>query len=69
MLLVFDLTDRDSFEQIPKLNKEVDSYPLQHLPRILVGNKGDLEDEREVDAEEAAALADELGVFYSLLSV
>jgi Ras-related protein R-Ras2 len=48
-LLVFSLTDRRSFGDVPKFFKEIlrikdrDEYPI-----ILVGNKADLEDQRQV---------------------
>lgn len=64
-LLVFSITEHESFtassefrEQILRV-KEEDAIPL-----LLVGNKSDLEDRRQVSADEAAAKASEWGVQY-----
>ncbi|XP_056287082.1 ras-related protein ralB-B-like isoform X1 [Pseudoliparis swirei] len=61
-LLLFSITEHESFtataefrEQILRV-KEEDSIPV-----LLVGNKSDLEDRRQVSAEEGAAKASEWG--------
>ena len=43
-ILVFDLTSRESFENIPKwINMVIDAYPKnEYLQFVLVGNKNDL---------------------------
>lgn len=53
VLLVFDLTSKTSFEHLDKWFKEVYSNCDGLIPAILVGNKIDLEDDREVTHEEA----------------
>ncbi|XP_034035598.1 ras-related protein ralB-B-like [Thalassophryne amazonica] len=64
-LLVFSITEHESFtatsefrEQILRV-KEEDVIPL-----LLVGNKSDLEERRQVSGDEAAARASEWGVPY-----
>uniref|UniRef100_A0A668AQ91 small monomeric GTPase n=1 Tax=Myripristis murdjan TaxID=586833 RepID=A0A668AQ91_9TELE len=64
-LLVFSITEHESFtatsefrEQILRV-KEEDGIPL-----LLVGNKSDLENRRQVSADEATARAGEWGVQY-----
>ncbi|XP_071764492.1 ras-related protein ralB-B-like [Centroberyx gerrardi] len=64
-LLVFSITEHESFtatsefrEQILRV-KEEDGIPL-----LLVGNKSDLEERRQVSADEAAGRAGEWGVQY-----
>ncbi|NXC33871.1 RAB42 protein, partial [Campylorhamphus procurvoides] len=61
VLLVFDLTDRASFERVPEWHREVLGHgdPPAFL---LVGHKCDLEAERAVSAEEAGHLAASLGM-------
>lgn len=65
-LCVFSITEQESFtatvefrEQILRVKAEEDKIPL-----LLVGNKSDLEDRRQVSVEEARSKADEWGVQY-----
>lgn len=59
-LVTFDLTRRPSFENtINWINEAKAESPNQVF--ILVGNKNDLEDLREITSEEAAAKAKEVG--------
>ncbi|XP_059805211.1 ras-related protein Rab-39B-like [Hypanus sabinus] len=64
-LLMFDVTNRRSYENIKEWLKEVNShvYP-QRTIFVLLGHKSDLTDEREVSHEEAKELADSLGLNY-----
>jgi GTPase SAR1 family protein len=49
-LLVFDLTDKQSFEDIDRFwRAEVESYAEKDVIMYLVGNKADMVDKREVD--------------------
>uniref|UniRef100_A0A8B9ZD00 RAB42, member RAS oncogene family n=1 Tax=Buteo japonicus TaxID=224669 RepID=A0A8B9ZD00_9AVES len=63
VLLVFDLTNRASFEHVPEWYREAagDRPPTF----VLVGHKCDLAAERAVSAEEAGHLAATLGPQYS----
>ncbi|NXG12175.1 RAB42 protein, partial [Sakesphorus luctuosus] len=63
VLLVFDLTNRASFERVPEWHREAagDGHPPTF---VLVGHKCDLEAERAVSAEEAAHLAASLGMAF-----
>jgi len=64
-LLVFSVTDRSSYEEIPKFHtqilrvKDKDEFPM-----ILVGNKSDLEAERNVSTAEAQELGRKLKIPY-----
>jgi small GTP-binding protein len=61
--LVFDVTRRETFENITDWNEDIrDSAPSISL--ILVGNKIDLEDQRDVSREEGEKLAEDLGITY-----
>ena len=65
VLLIFDVTDRDSFNNgIPRMKKLLDRYLDDGASIILVGNKVDAGDEREVTRKQAEALAANLGVRY-----
>ncbi len=59
-LVVFDLTRRESFNNAQTWIKEAkEESPDQVF--ILVGNKNDLEDLREISAEEGLAKSKEMG--------
>uniref|UniRef100_F1LQ62 small monomeric GTPase n=1 Tax=Rattus norvegicus TaxID=10116 RepID=F1LQ62_RAT len=65
-LLVFSITEHESFtataefrEQILRVKAEEDKIPL-----LVVGNKSDLEERRQVPVEEARGKAEEWGVQY-----
>lgn len=65
-LLVFSITEHESFtatvefrEQILRVKAEEDKIPL-----LLVGNKSDLEERRQVSVDEARGKAEEWGVQY-----
>lgn len=64
-LLVFDMTNRESFDHIKKWHSEVREHVQPHtILFVLVGQKSDLDGERAVSREEAEQLAEELGAPY-----
>ncbi|KAL2514323.1 Ras-related protein RABC2a [Forsythia ovata] len=66
IILVFDVTRRDSFTNLSDVwAKEVELYSTnQECIKMLVGNKVDRESERLVSREEGAALAKDLGCLF-----
>ncbi|KAK6472629.1 ras-related protein R-Ras2 [Huso huso] len=64
-LLVFSVTDRGSFEEIYKFQRQILRVKdRDEFPMILVGNKADLEHQRQVTQEEGQQLARQLKVTY-----
>ncbi|KAG9332049.1 hypothetical protein AGOR_G00120530 [Albula goreensis] len=65
-LLVFDLTNRKTFEHVRDWHREVSEHVLpHHMVFILIGHKSDLSGaERKVSRDEAERLAAALGVRY-----
>jgi small GTP-binding protein len=65
-IIVFDLTQRSSFETVPGWH----SFVREHAdPKfLLVGNKLDLDENRQVAAEEAEEAAQKLGCAYIEMS-
>lgn len=61
-LLVFDLTNRQSLEHIKEWASCLDVNG--DIPIVVAGNKCDLEDEREVEMEEAIAEVSKYGYTY-----
>ena len=51
VIIVFDLTDKDSFDKLTNWLKDIRNHSLS-LPIVLFGNKSDLVDERKVDKDE-----------------
>ena len=59
IILVYDITSHESFEKIEAWIKQVENNTTESLPFILVGNKCDLEEKRDVPYEEGKAFADD----------
>ncbi|XP_017843443.1 ras-related protein Rab-43 [Drosophila busckii] len=53
VIIVYDITKRSTFANLQKWIEEVRRYTASNVLIILIGNKCDLEAEREVDFEEA----------------
>ena len=69
-LLVFAINDKDSFELIPKKRERIiKGKHGKNVSMILVGNKVDLEYNRQVSTEEAKKLAESWGIEYIETSV
>jgi len=60
-IIVYDCTNRQSFENVKKWLQEVDTNTAG-LCKLIVGNKSDLVDEKVVDTESGKALAEMLNV-------
>lgn len=60
IIIVYDTTNRDSFEKVGDWMKTIDQYVSNEepVPFILVGNKIDLDKERAVSTDEGKQLAD-----------
>lgn len=64
-LLVYSVTDRSSFDEIYKFHKQILRVKdRDEFPMILVGNKADLEHQRQVTQEEGQELAKQLKITY-----
>jgi len=61
IIVVYDITHRESFEHVRDWLAEVTRFATPETQILIIGNKSDLED-RAVSTEEGQALADELGV-------
>lgn len=60
--MVYDITDRDSFEHVKNWMADVDKFAKEGVLRILVGNKCDLDSKRQVSFENGKELADKYGI-------
>ena len=56
ILLMYDITKKQSYNRITEWMKSIMEYKDKDFPIIIVGNKSDLEEEREVTEEEGKQL-------------
>ncbi|KPP74845.1 ras-related protein Rab-43-like [Scleropages formosus] len=59
-IIAYDITKRSSFASVPKWMEDVKKYGGSSIVPLLIGNKSDLSEMRQVPFEEAQKLADEL---------
>mmetsp|Transcript_2990 Transcript_2990/g.9118 ORF Transcript_2990/g.9118 Transcript_2990/m.9118 type:complete len:200 (+) Transcript_2990:112-711(+) len=64
IIVVFDVTDAESFNNVKQWLHEIDRYACQNVKKLLVGNKCDLASKRAVPSEQAVEFAESLGVEY-----
>ena len=61
-LVVYDTTDKSTFDNIDKWMLEIKDKTSKDIKLMIIGNKIDLKDEREVKNEEALKKAESLGI-------
>lgn len=65
-LLVYDITRRETFVRAQVWLKELERYYVPGSTVLwLVGNKGDLEQQRRVSVQEGRSLADDRGLYFT----
>ncbi|MBA0618412.1 hypothetical protein Godav_027768, partial [Gossypium davidsonii] len=63
-MLVYDITKRQTFDHIPRWLEELRGHADKNIVIILLGNKSDLENQREVPTEDAKEFAQKEGLFF-----
>lgn len=61
-VLAYDITNRESFQHIKRWYKDIKDYAPEYIQIILVGNKSDLEETRQVSTDDGFQLARELDI-------
>ena len=64
ILLVFDVTEKESFESLNNWLIEIEKNANKNVVKILIGNKCDLEDKRVISYSQAKDFADSNGLNY-----
>mmetsp|Transcript_2370 Transcript_2370/g.6101 ORF Transcript_2370/g.6101 Transcript_2370/m.6101 type:complete len:203 (-) Transcript_2370:704-1312(-) len=64
IIVVFDVTDLESYNNVKQWLHEIDRYACQNVKKLLVGNKCDLAAKRAVTSETAKEFAESLGIQY-----
>lgn len=62
IIVVYDVTDQESFNNVKQWLNEIDRYASENVNKLLVGNKCDLTAKKVVDYQTAKAFADEIGI-------
>ena len=68
VIIMYDITNRSSFDSIPGWIKSVRESKGESFPMILLGNKIDKENEREIEKDEAEILAKEYDIDFFEIS-
>ncbi|MHA2259501.1 MAG: Rab family GTPase [Promethearchaeota archaeon] len=63
-VIMFDITNKESFNNVRKWYDIINKVALPKIILILVGNKSDLEEDREITTQVGMDLAKELGIYY-----
>lgn len=62
IVMVYDVTNQESFDHVNDWLKEVNRYASEGTCKLLVGNKSDRSTEKVVTTEQAKEFADDIGV-------
>ena len=62
VLVVYDITDRESFENLNSWLIEIEKNANKNVYKLLIGNKSDLEEKRKVTFQEGADFAKSNGM-------
>ncbi|RZC51694.1 hypothetical protein C5167_020120 [Papaver somniferum] len=62
IIVVYDVTDQESFNNVKQWLSEIDRYASENVNKLLVGNKCDMTTNRVVSYETGKAFADEIGI-------
>jgi len=64
LLLVYDITNEQSFNNVQQWMNSIKTYADPDAIPILIANKMDLEDKREISTSQGKALADEYNIHF-----
>lgn len=62
IIIVYDVTEKDSFDHLKNWLSDIDKFAKEGVMKILVGNKCDLEQKRVVQQEEGREFARKLNI-------
>ncbi|KAL8253179.1 hypothetical protein R6Q59_036957 [Mikania micrantha] len=62
IIIVYDVTDLESFNNVKQWLSEIDRYASENVNKLLVGNKCDLTESRAVSYDTAKEFADNIGI-------
>ena len=62
ILLIYDVTDKDSFKNLSNWLIEIEKNASKNVLKVLIGNKADLEDKRVISFNQGKDFADAYGL-------
>ncbi|CAO1632537.1 unnamed protein product [Parajaminaea phylloscopi] len=62
IIVVYDVTDQDTFANVKQWLQEIDRYATEGVNKLLVGNKSDLTGKKAVEHNVAKEFADQLNI-------
>ncbi|ANB14851.1 Rab family GTPase YPT1 [Sugiyamaella lignohabitans] len=62
IIVVYDVTDQDSFNNVKQWFQEIDRYATEGVNKLLVGNKSDIADKKVVEYSVAKEFADSMNI-------
>lgn len=62
IIVVYDVTDQDSFNNVKQWFQEIDRYAREGVSKLLVGNKSDLESKKVVNTNTAKEFAESMNI-------
>lgn len=62
IIIVYDVTDAESFNNVKQWLSEIERYACEGVSKLLVGNKCDLVNKKQVDFNTAKEFADKLNI-------
>ncbi|KAE8210160.1 hypothetical protein CF319_g2114 [Tilletia indica] len=62
IIVVYDVTDQDTFANVKQWLQEIDRYACEGVNKLLVGNKSDLTNKKVVEYNVAKEFADQLSI-------
>ncbi|OMJ79838.1 hypothetical protein SteCoe_20034 [Stentor coeruleus] len=62
VIVVYDVTNRETFNNVKNWMGEISRYASENVNRLLIGNKCDCDTKRAVSTEEGKEFADSLGI-------
>eukprot|EP01087_Luapelamoeba_hula_P001510 TRINITY_DN1120_c2_g1_i1.p1 TRINITY_DN1120_c2_g1~~TRINITY_DN1120_c2_g1_i1.p1 ORF type:complete len:206 (-),score=39.00 TRINITY_DN1120_c2_g1_i1:107-724(-) len=65
IIVVYDITDPVSFNNAKLWLNEIEKYACGNVTKLLVGNKADMTEKRQITAEAGKSFADQQGMLYS----
>jgi len=62
IIVVYDVTDQDSFANVKQWLQEIERYASEGVSKLLVGNKNDMVDRKQVETDTAKGFADSISI-------
>ena len=64
IIVVYDITNQESYDNVTKWLDEIDRYAQTNVIKLLIGNKLDLENARQITAEKGMEYAGQTGMLF-----